>query len=82
MGAFGKVKVAKHQLSGVNVAIKIINKKKIKNTKMNAKIKREINLMQYLRHPNLIQLYEVFHTQNEILVVMEFAQKGELFNLI
>ena len=42
VGAFGKVKskfilhiiVAKHDITNVNVAIKIINKRKMKNSKM------------------------------------------------
>lgn len=34
VGAFGKVKMAKHDITNVNVAIKIINKRKMKNSKM------------------------------------------------
>jgi 5'-AMP-activated protein kinase catalytic alpha subunit len=69
VGAFGKVKsnylnkylwlVAKHDITNVNVAVKIINKKKMKNSKMSTKIKREIKLLGYFNHPNIIRLYEV-----------------------
>jgi len=70
IGAFGKVKstpsskthpykvlVAKHELTGNDVAIKIINKKRMKNSNMSAKIKREIKLLRYFDHPNIIRLY-------------------------
>jgi 5'-AMP-activated protein kinase catalytic alpha subunit len=67
VGAFGKVKstkcllitVGKHDITNVNVAIKIINKRKMKNSKMGTKIKREIKLLRYFNHPNIIRLYEV-----------------------
>ena len=51
--------MAKHDITNVNVAIKIINKKKMKNSKMGTKIKREIKLLKYFNHPNIIRLYEV-----------------------
>lgn len=51
--------VAKHDITNVNVAIKIINKRKMKNSKMGTKIKREIKLLRYFNHPNIIKLYEV-----------------------
>lgn len=70
VGAFGKVKckiyfeyeVARHDITNTHVAIKIINKKKMKNSKMSTKIKREIRLLRYFNHPNVIKLYEVLDT--------------------
>jgi len=82
IGAFGKVKIAKHEFTGNDVAIKIINKKRMKNSNMSAKIKREIKLLRYFDHPNIIRLYEVLETQSDIFVVMEYVQNGELFELI
>ena len=37
IGSFGKVKVAEHVLTGYKVAIKILNRKKIKNLDMEEK---------------------------------------------
>jgi 5'-AMP-activated protein kinase catalytic alpha subunit len=59
VGAFGKVKLARHEFLGTEVAIKIINKKHIKAAKMVAKVKREIRLLKYFNHPNIIRLYQV-----------------------
>lgn len=50
----------------MNVAIKIINKRKMKNSKMGAKIKREIKLLRYFSHPNIIRLYEVENDYHDI----------------
>lgn len=82
VGAFGKVKLAKHEITGDHVAIKIINKKRMKSSKMNAKIKREIRLLRYFNHPNIIKLYDVLDTTTDIFVVMEYVSGGELFDLI
>ena len=46
------------------------------------KVKREIRFSKYFRHPNIIHLYEVIETQNEIIMIMEYASGGELFDLI
>ena len=35
-----------------------------------------------MRHPNVIQLYEIIETENQLYLIMEFAEGGELFDLI
>ncbi|CAD8160277.1 unnamed protein product [Paramecium octaurelia] len=82
VGSFGKVKLARHNITNTQVAIKIINKKRMKNSKLEDKISREIRYMRHFNHPNVIKLYEVLDTAGDIFVVMEYAEKGELFDLI
>ncbi|CAD8133621.1 unnamed protein product [Paramecium pentaurelia] len=60
VGAFGKVKLAKHNITNTQVAIKIINKRKMKNSRMGTKIRREIRLLRYFNHPNYWTLLEIF----------------------
>jgi 5'-AMP-activated protein kinase catalytic alpha subunit len=38
--------------------------------------------LKYFNHPNIIRLYEVLDTSSDIFVVMEYAERGELFDLI
>jgi 5'-AMP-activated protein kinase catalytic alpha subunit len=64
------------------VAVKIINKKKMKNKNMISKVKREIKILKFINHPNIIKLYEVLDTTNDIFVIMEIASKGELYDFI
>jgi 5'-AMP-activated protein kinase catalytic alpha subunit len=73
---------AKHDLTGIKVAVKIINKKKMKNKNMISKVKREIKILKFINHPNIIKLYEVLDTTNDIFVIMEIASKGELYDFI
>ena len=48
--------VAKHEFTGDMVAIKIMKKSKIKEMKLGARIRREINLLRYFNHPNIIKM--------------------------
>ena len=58
-GTFGKVKMAEHILTKESVAIKILEKARIKDRKDIDRISREIKILKKVRHPNVIQLYEV-----------------------
>ncbi|KAF2119399.1 serine threonine protein kinase SNF1p [Lophiotrema nucula] len=80
-GSFGKVKLAVHQVSGQQVALKIINRKKLVTRDMAGRIEREISYLQLLRHPHIIKLYTVITTPTEIIMVLEYAG-GELFDYI
>lgn len=77
-----QVKVAEHILTGHKVAIKILNRKKIKQMDMEEKVRREIKILRLFMHPHIIRLYEVIETPNDIYVVMEYVKSGELFDYI
>lgn len=82
IGAFGKVKLAQHMITGQKVAVKILNKGKIKHMEMSEKVRREINILKMCKHPHIIRLYEVIDTPTDIFVVMEYVSGGELFDYI
>lgn len=42
IGSFGKVKIAEHALTGHKVAIKILNRRKIKNMEMEEKGRKKL----------------------------------------
>ncbi|KAI3386487.1 hypothetical protein SNEBB_005290 [Seison nebaliae] len=81
-GSFGKVRFAVHDVVGVNVAIKIINREVIKEMAVVSKVKREIRNMHIFNHPHIIRLYEVISTPSDIYMVMEYVSGGELFDYI
>ncbi|XP_071705745.1 SNF1-related protein kinase catalytic subunit alpha KIN10-like [Rutidosis leptorrhynchoides] len=82
IGASGKVKIAEHTLTGHKVAIKILNRSKIKNMESEEKVVREIKILKLLMHPHIIRLYEVIETPSDIYVVTEYVKNGELFDYI
>jgi 5'-AMP-activated protein kinase catalytic alpha subunit len=81
-GTFGKVKLGTHSLTGEKVAIKILEKDRIKDTADVERVAREIHILQLIRHPNIIQLYEIIETPKQLYLIMEFASGGELFDYI
>lgn len=82
IGAFGKVKLATHAVTGHKVAVKILNKAKIKQLGMEEKVQREINILHLCTHPHIIRLYEVIDTPTDIFLVNEYVSGGELFDHI
>lgn len=81
-GAFAKVYHAKNIETGASVAIKIVDKEKVLKVGMIEQIKREISVMRLVRHPNVVQLYEVMASKFRIYFVMEYVRGGELFNKV
>ncbi|XP_045811357.1 SNF1-related protein kinase catalytic subunit alpha KIN10-like [Trifolium pratense] len=79
---FGRVKFAEHVLSGDKVSIYIINRRWTLDKTMEEKVRREINTLRLLRHPHIIQVYEVVETTTHIYVIMEYLESGDLFDYI
>ncbi|CAL1592923.1 unnamed protein product [Knipowitschia caucasica] len=82
VGTFGKVKIGEHQLTGHKVAVKILNRQKIRSLDVVDKIKREIQNLKLFRHPHIIKLYQVISTPTDFFMVMEYVSGGELFDYI
>jgi len=77
-----QVKLATHAVTGHKVAVKILNKAKIKQLGMEEKVQREINILHLCTHPHIIRLYEVIDTPTDIFLVNEYVSGGELFDYI
>ena len=80
-GNFAKVKLAKHFPTGREVAIKIIDKTQLNQTSLQ-KLFREVRIMKFLDHPNIVKLYEVIETDKTLYLVMEYASGGEVFDYL
>ena len=81
-GSFGKVKLGIYLPNKEKVAIKIVDKKKIKEKDDLIRIKREFEMLSKFDHPNIILIVEIFETQKRYYSVMEYCEGGELFNYI
>ena len=46
------------------------------------RIAREIKILKKIRHPRIIQLYQIIETESELYLIMEHANAGELFDYI
>ncbi|VCW77912.1 unnamed protein product [Gulo gulo] len=78
-GRFGQVHKCEEKATGLKLAAKIIKTRSVKDKD---EVKNEINIMNQLDHVNLIQLYDAFESKNDIVLVMEYVDGGELFDRI
>uniref|UniRef100_A0A8C9YG33 non-specific serine/threonine protein kinase n=1 Tax=Sander lucioperca TaxID=283035 RepID=A0A8C9YG33_SANLU len=82
-GNFAKVKLAKHSLTGREVAIKIIDKTQLNPTSLQ-KV-RSVCLSVCLNHVcvvSSVKLFEVIETEKTLYLVMEYASGGEVFDYL
>uniref|UniRef100_A0A8D0HKJ0 Myosin light chain kinase 3 n=1 Tax=Sphenodon punctatus TaxID=8508 RepID=A0A8D0HKJ0_SPHPU len=78
-GRFGQVHKCTEKTTGLSLAAKII---KVKGAKEREEVKNDISIMNQLNHVNLIQLYDAFECKNNLTLIMEYVDGGELFDRI
>ncbi|XP_029107692.1 myosin light chain kinase 2, skeletal/cardiac muscle [Scleropages formosus] len=78
-GRFGRVHKCTENASGLKLAAKVIAARSAKEKEMAL---NEIQVMNQLSHANIIQLYDAFESKNEVVLVMEYLEGGELFERI
>ncbi|XP_043797871.1 uncharacterized protein LOC122717668 isoform X3 [Apis laboriosa] len=81
-GTYGKVQLGINKETGQEVAIKTIKKCKIETEADLIRIRREIQIMSSVQHPNIIHIYEVFENREKMVLVMEYAAGGELYDYL
>ena len=80
-GNFGKVKFCIYKKTGEEFAVKIINKKKIKD-KMKNSFFKENEIATKFNHINVIYVFRIIEDEENFYLVMEYCQRGELFDYI
>ncbi|OMJ68957.1 hypothetical protein SteCoe_33457 [Stentor coeruleus] len=81
-GSFGTVWLAHRKDNHkYKFAIKKINKKEVENTELDL-LRREIDVLREVDHPNIIKFYDTYEDSNHIFIVMEYCSGGELFTKI
>ncbi len=81
-GTFSKVKLGIHKTTKEKVAIKILEKSKIKEKDDLERIIREMEILNKLNHPNIAKVYEICESDEYFFIIMEYCSGGELFNYI
>lgn len=81
-GTYGKVQLAINKETEQEVAIKTIKKSKIESEQDLIRIRREIQIMSSIQHPHIIHIYEVFENKEKIVLVMQYASGGELYDYL
>jgi serine/threonine protein kinase len=81
-GTFGVVKLAEHKETGLQVAVKVIEKQTIKGSRAKARVEQELRLLPLLNHPHIVKVYDVVEDEDRYMIVMEYLTGGELFRYI
>lgn len=77
-----RVKIAVDRRTNVCVAIKVMDKQKIRAQKFTAQVRREIYIMRCLKHRHIVRMHEVLTSETKLYIVMELVTGGELFSRI
>ena len=82
-GTCGTVKLGVRKSDSKQVAIKIINKKMVSmQPGSSLNVMNEVKLLRAIDHPCIIRLKDVIETENELFIILELADGGELFDKI
>jgi len=79
-GAFAQVFKGISIQTGQEVAIKVIAKNNI-DSKVEA-LRQEVKILMNIKHPNIVNMIDVFEDDDRVYLVMELMKGGELFDKI
>ena len=83
VGSYGRVYLVTHNITQKKYALKVINKHKLMQTYGTCQLMlNEIDIHSKINHPNIIRLYNFKETDEEINILLEYAEGGNLFSLI
>lgn len=78
-GSSAEVRIATDRKTGLKVAVKSFKKKSLTEI-LETRIRKEYALMKHMNHKNLVQLIDVVENPEEIVIIMEYASRGDLHN--
>ena len=81
-GAYGEVQLVQHLPSRQFFALKIIKKRNLNRSNSLKMMYREISVQKKLIHPNIIRLFGHIEDIDNLQLILEYAEKGNLFHYI
>ena len=66
--------------SGFVCALKMLEKKLLKDEDIVEQFIRELKIQMYLNHPNIIKMYGYFDDETHIYIILEVGTGGQLFH--
>ncbi|KAK9147613.1 hypothetical protein Scep_006370 [Stephania cephalantha] len=81
-GKFGKVYLAREIKSKYVVALKVIFQQKLDKYRHYNQLRREMEIQSSLHHPNVLRLFGWFRDGDRMVLILEYAHRGELYKLL
>ena len=82
-GAFGKVILGLHMITGEKVAIKILDKFILSQTPEDYElVRQELSILKIVKHKYIVQLYEILETPQHIFIIMEYCEGQDIMDYI
>ncbi|CAG8488364.1 9352_t:CDS:2 [Acaulospora morrowiae] len=82
-GSFSEVKLAMDLKTCKKVAIKMITLKGIEDSdRLKTGVWREVELLKFIDHPNIVSLIDTIDTPSHLCLVLEYVPGGELFDFV
>ncbi|CAG8576474.1 10720_t:CDS:2 [Funneliformis caledonium] len=78
VGTFAVVKECVDKRTGQSYALKVLAKKAIKG-KENM-LTTELDVLKQVNHPNIVQLHDLYESNEGVYIITDLASGGELFN--
>jgi serine/threonine protein kinase len=80
--ATNSVVVLAEDRSNVKYAVKVVNREFLVSHGQLECFERELRLLQFIHHPNIVRLLDVVYSPETIALVMEFCENGDLFEYL
>ncbi|KAH8740859.1 Ser/Thr protein kinase [Cryptosporidium ryanae] len=77
-GSFAKVYRGKNIITGEDIVLKAVDKKKVKESN----VYTEIEVLRRVHHPHIVKFIASFEEEDHVCLVLEFLGGGELFEWI
>ncbi|KAH7958198.1 hypothetical protein HPB51_027814 [Rhipicephalus microplus] len=59
--------------------VKVMFKSQLQKNGVEHQLRREIEIQSHLRHPNILCLFNWFHDETRVYLILEYAPQGELY---
>lgn len=81
-GSYANVYKGKIIETGEKVAVKVIDKRLFANSYNVKNIQSEIEIMKKVDHINIVKLYDVYQTTNNMYIITELCEDGDFYGLL
>eukprot|EP00182_Erythrolobus_australicus_P002892 CAMPEP_0185832558 /NCGR_PEP_ID=MMETSP1353-20130828/2150_1 /TAXON_ID=1077150 /ORGANISM="Erythrolobus australicus, Strain CCMP3124" /LENGTH=743 /DNA_ID=CAMNT_0028530737 /DNA_START=79 /DNA_END=2310 /DNA_ORIENTATION=- len=79
-GSYSVVKRCIHEDTREQYALKVMSKDKLPSANLEKQVRKEVKIMQYLRHPHVVTVHDVLMSERNMYIVMELVNGVELYD--